>query len=133
MIQRQIMPVPELNSYKDSRYILNDTIWKDKDIDFNVEILCAEGDKINISNCIFRNDLIIRLDHGISINDLYMYKVEVTGSLKIFGHSDGVILKNVSIDTCEVDVLEVIGIRTSIDIYETEINKLSMESNKFSK
>lgn len=121
-----------LTKFKDFRYILDDAEWKNKEVNFPVEILCSRGDRVVIENSTFNEGLIIRLGNGISIDNIYIYNTKIKGKFRVVS-CGGEVAINLGIDSCEFDTLELNGLRASVDIYKTKIEKLSLESNKFSK
>ncbi|WP_419238547.1 hypothetical protein ACN08P_18280 [Photobacterium leiognathi subsp. mandapamensis] len=133
MNKKEKEPTPDNNLFKDFRYIVKTCEWNEKEVDFPVEILCSVGDEINIKNCEIKKGLIIRLDDGVQIGNIHIYNSNISEHLKIFAHDGGNIVGEVSIDTCEIDVLEINQLSASLDVYKSNIGKLHTDSNNFSK
>lgn len=133
MNKKEKESTPDIQFFKYSRYILNTLIWDNKEIDFPVELYCSLDEKVIINNCDFKKGLIIKIDGGIQIDSIHIYNSNIEGSLKVLAHRGGEVIKDVSIDTCSLDKLEIIGLSASIDIYKSKIINFLSESNNFSK
>ncbi|MBM5068752.1 hypothetical protein HYO03_22230 [Vibrio parahaemolyticus] len=53
--------------------------------------------------------------------------------MKILAHRGGKSIKDVSIDTCSLDKLEITGLSAPVDIYKSKISNFLLESNNFDK
>ncbi|MCU8124791.1 hypothetical protein M2H60_21610 [Vibrio vulnificus] len=133
MNKKEKEEIPEMQFFKDYRYILNTLIWDNKEIDFPVELYCAHDDKVLINNCDFKKGLVIRLDDGVQIDNIHIYNSNIEEGLKILAHNAGKSINDVSIDTCSLDKLEIIGLSAPVDIYKSKISNFLLESNNFSK
>lgn len=126
-------PIPDMQFFEDYRYILNTLAWDNKEVDFPVELRCEYNDKVIIRNCYFKKGLVIRLDNGVQIDNIHIYNSNIEESLKILAHHGGKSIKDVSVDTCSLDTLEITGLSAPVDIYKSKISNFLLESNDLDK
>lgn len=134
--QRVCENKPSQLKLKDFRYILDTQLWEHKIVNFPLEIICPSNGKIEITNCEFRQGLIIRLDYGVSANNIFIFRSEFPEYLKIFGSDDfyNKIERNIEVDSCVINKADIIGLAAnSLIVYKTSIAEFIIESNEFSR
>lgn len=130
---RVVEQQPSDSCLRDNRYIVNKTIWKNKIINFPLEINCQSGASVEIDNCEFNDLLIIRVGYDVSIEKIYIFCSEIIGAIKLYGseHQGNEVTKNITIDSCASNKVEIIQLNCNkIEIYNTQTDEIILEVSK---
>lgn len=126
--KRTVMEKPNPSCYRDYRYILKLAEIEDKIIKYPIEIHCEKNQKINIKNCFFEKELNIRVDYETSIENIYLYGVDINKTLNININGE-VISNSIDIDSCNINRMNIVSgnIEKKIYVYLSDIEYFNIE------
>lgn len=128
---------PDATLYKDFRYILDVLEWKNKIVDFPLEITCTHGCEISVSNCEFKKGLIVRIEDDVNIDSVFIFSSNISEGLKVYGSNGrerNRVAKDIAIDSCLIDKLGVVQVvAEKLDIYNSTADEIVLESNNLRK
>lgn len=124
---------PSLIHLSNDRYIVDNLDWENKIVDFPVEITCFPGCEVKIKNCVFNRGLIVRVNEGVDIKSVFIFRSQVLNGLKVYGSNGPApnnVAQSIDIDTCSVDRLDVSQLSAKeLEVYASSVDELHLNEN----